>query len=106
MSLDVKEARWDQLFCGILQNYGLAYTWEGDILRIITLEDINHEIQLMEADQKKKSKLKEYELKIKSLRSKVQMVEPLETRIIHVKYADPEILRDNLWKFLQGRKYN
>ena len=41
VNIDVREAAWDQVFTGILRTQGLFYEWEGDIIRIITLDDRN-----------------------------------------------------------------
>jgi type IV pilus assembly protein PilQ len=39
-SINVESKPWDQTFLGILKTNGLSYTWEGDIIRIMTTEDM------------------------------------------------------------------
>ncbi|MEW5725069.1 MAG: secretin N-terminal domain-containing protein [Thermodesulfobacteriota bacterium] len=36
VTVDVKNVPWDQVFLGILRTQGLAYAWEGDILRVMS----------------------------------------------------------------------
>jgi type IV pilus assembly protein PilQ len=100
--INIKNAPWDQVFRGILSTHGLIYAWEGDIIRIITLEDINHDLEILNADLKKVSARKEYDLGVESLKARAVMLEPLVTKVLHIKYADSEVLRDNLWKFLKS----
>jgi len=92
-NINIKESPWSQVFQGILRTYGLTYAWEGDIIRIIALEDIDHELKLLDVGQKKEAKKREIEL-----------VEPLLTRIIPVRFSDAENLRENLTHFLSGNK--
>jgi type IV pilus assembly protein PilQ len=88
-SLNAVEIPWNQIFEGILKTHGLSYTREGDLLRIITLEDKANTVRLLEVDQKILSKRREMELS-----------EPLLTKIIHVDYANAGNLKANLEKFL------
>jgi type IV pilus assembly protein PilQ len=100
-NINIKEAPWDQVFRSVLSIHGLTYAWEGDIIRVITLEDINRDLELLNADLKKISARKEYDLGIQSMKARAEMLEPLVTRVFHIKYADPKTLRDNLWEFLR-----
>ena len=100
--ISIKDTPWDQVFKGVLNANGLSYEWEGDIIRIITTDDINQSLSLMEAEQKMAAGKQEHELKMEILRSKARMAEPLQTWIYHVKYADTEILRDNMEEFLKS----
>lgn len=89
ISINVKEAPWDQIFRGILRAQGLSYGWEGNIIHIITLEDKEKTLKQLETEQKIKAKKKE-----------IEMVGYLLTRIIHIDYADAGKLKENLEKFL------
>ena len=40
VNINIHEAPWDQVFNGILKTHGLSYSWEGEILRIMTAEDL------------------------------------------------------------------
>jgi len=89
ISLDVKDVPWNRIFMGILNTNGLSCKWEGNILRVLTLEDLEHD------------------LKVKSLHAKQQAqkidtdrTEPLFTKIIDIDYADPEKMKENMKEFL------
>ena len=43
VSVDFKSVPWDQAFTSILRMQALDYAWEGDILRVMTLEDKERE---------------------------------------------------------------
>ena len=98
----VREMPWDKVFTGILDTNGLAYAREGDLLRIVTIKDLEREIQMMDARQVKAAKIKEYQLRMNSLKTRASMVEPLKTWVYHVRYADTQTLRDNLDKFFRS----
>jgi len=103
-NINIEQAPWDQVFTAILHSNGLTYAWVGDIIRIMTVEDINNDLKLMEAAQNKLSIKKEHELKIKAIQIKEEMAEPLITRVVHIDYADPVKLRENLWEFLKNSR--
>ena len=85
-SINVKEARWDQLFNGVLRANGLTYTWEGDLIRVMTTED-------MEKDLTRASHERD-----------IRLAEPLLTNVISVNYADANKLKGNLEKLFQKGK--
>lgn len=81
-NININRAPWDQVFKGLLRTHGLTYSWEGDILRIMTLDD-------MEQDIKRESRKKDFKL-----------VAPIMTRVVKINYADAAKLKTNLEKFL------
>ncbi|RJP77969.1 MAG: type IV pilus secretin PilQ [Desulfobacteraceae bacterium] len=81
-SVHVKDAGWDELFIGIIRSNGLAYVWEGDLLRVMTIEDMERDLK--QAEQKRD----------------LRLTEPMLTRIIPIRYADEKKLSENLMKFL------
>jgi type IV pilus secretin PilQ/predicted competence protein len=89
VNIDVKEASWDEVFLSILSSQGLSYTWEGDIIRIVTPEDKNKSLEQLATEQKIKAQQKDMEL-----------VEPLITRVVEVQFANAAKLKTNLEKFL------
>ena len=89
IDVSLKAVPWDQAFLGILRTHGLTYLWEGDIIRVITLEDKNRELERLETSQRIKAKERE-----------LRLAEPLLTQIVEIEYADAEGLRENLEKFL------
>ncbi|MFZ5569894.1 MAG: type IV pilus secretin PilQ [Thermodesulfobacteriota bacterium] len=85
-SIHVKDARWDELFVGILRSNGLTYAWEGDLIRVMTLEDMDRE------------------LKGAAQNRDMQLARPLLTRIVSIHYADEQKLKASLEKFLSTGK--
>ncbi len=82
VNINIHEAPWDQVFTGILRTNGLSYSWEGDIIRIMTAEDMDADIR---------SKAREQALKLTQT--------PL-TRIVSIKYSEAPKLKDNLERFV------
>ncbi len=89
ISINAKKASWDEVFRSILRAQSLSYDWEGNIIRIVTLEDKKKNLDQLEAEQK-----------LKSLKKEMQMVAPLLTKVIKIDYADAKKLKVNLEKFL------
>ncbi len=81
-STNISQQPWDQVFLSILSDSGLGYSWQGDILRIMTAEDVDE-------DLRRENRARE-----------IMISEPPVTRIVPVKYAEAEKLRENLEKFL------
>jgi len=92
ISLKIKEARWDEIFESLLKAHGLDYIWDGDILRILTIEDKERSLAQLEAEQRIKEKIRE-----------IETVEPLSTRLIKIKYADAQNMKGNVEKFLSKK---
>ena len=86
ININITQAPWDQVFIGILRTQGLSYAWEGDIIRIMTADD-------MEADIKRQTRQRE-----------MTLAEPPLTRIVPVRYSSALKLKDNLEKFLSVDK--
>jgi type IV pilus assembly protein PilQ len=82
ININIAQAPWDQVFKSILRTQGLTYAWEGDIIRVLTVDDM------------------EIELKREAQRRDLRTVQPLETRIVQVNYAEAGKLRENLENFL------
>jgi type IV pilus assembly protein PilQ len=82
VNINIHQAPWDQVFTGILRSNGLSYAWEGDIIRIMTAEDMDADIR---------SKAREQTLKLTQT--------PL-TRIVSIKYSEAKKLQNNLEKFI------
>ena len=86
ININITKAPWDQVFKSILRTHGLAYAWEGDIIRIMTNADM------------------ENELKEKSQKRDLKIIEPFITRIVSISYSEAAKLRENLEKFLTINK--
>ena len=85
VSVDFKSVPWDQAFTSILRMQALDYAWEGDILRVMTLED------------------KEREQKQKDQALSRREVEPKVTRVIPIHFAKADGLQKNLQDFLMDK---
>jgi type IV pilus assembly protein PilQ len=87
VSVDFRSVPWDQAFTGLLKTHGLSYVWEGKIIRVMTIEDI------------------EQELKQKVQMRDIQWVEPLMNPVVvKIDYADSEKLAKTLQDFLTKDK--
>ena len=87
ISVDFKGVPWDKAFTGLLRTYNLSYVWEGNIVRVMTIDDYAQ-------DLKQKAQLQE-----------IQWVEPLlEPVVISVDYADPVKLAETLQNFITKDK--
>lgn len=86
MTIDFDQVPWNQAFSGIIRSQNLAYAWEGDIIRVMTLDDM------------------EQDLKRKTQEAGIRQVEPLITVVVPVDFAKPKDLKDNLESFLTRTK--
>ena len=86
ITIDFREVPWNQAFNSLLRTQGLTYAWEGDILRVMTIEDM------------------ENDLKRKTQEQGMRWVEPLITVVIPIDYAKPKELKENLETFLTRTK--
>ncbi len=90
ISVDFRGVAWDKAFTGLLRTYGLSYIWEDNIIRVMTVEDVDQEL-------KRKVQLRD-----------IQWVEPLlEPVVIKIDYADAnklaEMIKDLLTKDKDGK---
>jgi len=89
VSVNIVAMPWDQVFAGILRTNGLRWVWEGDIIRVLTLEDLEHELAMDDLERKRKATA------LESLQA-----DPLYTSVFTVHYADAEDLAERLPLFL------
>jgi len=82
VNVNIHQAPWDQVFTSILRTNGLSYAWEGDIIRIMTAED-------MDAD-----------LRSKTRERALMLTQTPLTRIVAVKFAEASKLKANLERFV------
>lgn len=86
ISVDFSGVSWDQAFTSILGTQGLAYTWEGDIIRVMSLEDLERDV-----------KRRTQEISVRSMEPRLTVVTPID-------YAKAKDIRDNLQDFLTKDK--
>lgn len=77
INVNVVDAPWDETFKSILASNGLAYAEEGEILRVMTLEDME-----------KLNKLKESRNKLAAETVKSRELEPYVTARVEINYSD------------------
>ena len=87
-NINITQAPWDQVFLGILRTHNLTYAWQGDIIRIMTADDL------------------EEELRKESRRKELLLAEAPVTRIVPVKFAAADQLQKNMQSFLTADKTN
>lgn len=77
INVSVENAPWDETFKSILTSNNLAYVIEGDIIRVMTLQDMEQQSKLKAEDNRK-----EYE------KHKTKMLEPFVTYRVEVNYSE------------------
>lgn len=77
VNLNVSETPWDQAFNAILNANGLSYDWDGEIIRVMTLEDMKQQNAMKKALEEKMAQ-----------GEKLKTVEPVVTVKVQVNYAD------------------
>lgn len=98
--LVVTESPWDQVFLGLMDAYGLAYEWAGDILQVFSAADFKKRQSLLEARNAYENAKIEQELARLQLVYQKRRQEPLTTRIVTIRYANLESLYRNLNQYL------
>lgn len=102
--INISNIPWDQAFTALLTTYALTYEWSGDILRVITVEDLNKDIAMMEAKQKFEKSKKQHAIAMLEISKEEEKLDPLITRIVKVDYGDLPSLRENLESYLMSSK--
>ena len=82
VNINIRQAPWDQVFKGILRSQGLSYTWEGEIIRIMTAGDMDAHLQS------------------KARQEALRLIQTPLTRIVSIKFATAKKLKSNLDKFV------
>ena len=77
VSVDLKDVPWDQAFRGILKANSLFHVWEYDVLRILSM-----------ADMEKGIKFEELQTKMYKARQTSKLVEPLQVRAVKIHHLD------------------
>jgi type IV pilus assembly protein PilQ len=86
MTIDFKDVPWNQVFNSLLRTQNLTYAWERDILRVMTLDDM------------------EQDLKRKTQEAGIRQVEPLHTVVVPIDFAKPKDLKDTIESLLTRTK--
>lgn len=89
MSVNMENVPWDEAFRGILSTQGLAYARDGDLIRVVSIQDLRHELEMTSLQQ---------ELTRSRIESRVSG--PMVNQIIKINYADAGKLSGILERFL------
>ncbi len=74
----IENTPWDVVFTGLIDSYGLVLRQDGDLLRVLTVEDVKKEVE-REALEKQKTQ-----------------VAPLVTRVFPIEYANPNEIAESV----------
>lgn len=89
ISIEMDAVPWDQAFRGILRSQGLNYAWEGDLIRVMSLEDMENELKVQALQDKQKAQ-----------KIEAKQADPLHMKVIPIDYADAVKLQDKLKEYL------
>ncbi len=83
---------WNEAFKSILSTAGLDYEWEGDIIRVRSIADMQRELEVERLKQESQA-----------LREATRQVEPMYVRMIRIKFSDAAKLGPIIGKVLEGK---
>ena len=89
VNVDIEAIPWDQAFVGILRLQGLSYAWDGDLLRVMTAEDMENELKIAAIRDKQRAQTVE-----------ARQIEPLLVKVIPVDYANAAKLQEQFKDYL------
>ncbi|MFO7803409.1 MAG: type IV pilus secretin PilQ [Desulfovermiculus sp.] len=69
MSIDLDDTPWDQAFLSVIATNGLTYSWQGDIIKVQSREDMERDLDLQQKQRKR---------------------QPLQTTVVDIDYAHIE----------------
>ena len=84
-SIHISNQPWDEAFRGILRTNGLSYAWEGEIIRVMTVEDMEQDIKVEVARERRRG-------------------QKLVTMVVNVDYADAGKLKESVKEFLSKER--
>lgn len=93
VSIDFKDVPWNDAFNSIINSQGLSYTYEGDILRVMTVQDMENELKVLDIKDKRQAQ-----------DLGTRLLEPLVTSVININYTDAKALKENLQEVLTKDK--
>jgi type IV pilus assembly protein PilQ len=89
INVNIENLPWDQAFLGITSAHGLTYSWMGDILRVMSVEDMRKDIEIETVQNERMAALAE-----------AKKLEPMQTSMVRIRYAEAENLKQSLETFL------
>lgn len=76
VSLTLKDVPWDEAFRSVLASAGLNHTWDGNVLRVMTAEDMRVELEMETILQERES-----------VRVAMRATERMAVEVIKIRYA-------------------
>jgi type IV pilus assembly protein PilQ len=76
VSLAFRDIPWDEAFRSVVSAAGLTYAWDGDVLRVMTLDDVKRNLEM-------ETVLKQRE----DVRAEKRRIEPLAIQVIPIRYS-------------------
>ncbi len=93
ITVDFKDVPWDQAFLAVIKSQGLSYVWEGDIIRVLTVEEMERDLRIAAASEKRLQH-----------QIGVRLIEPLLTVMVNIDYAEAKSLKDNIQELITKDK--
>ena len=86
VNIHVNQVPWNDVFLGIVESYGLVAAKEGGVIRVMSVEDLRRQVER------------------KGLFLEEEQVSPLVTRVVPVRFSQPESLAESLVPMLSRDK--
>jgi type IV pilus assembly protein PilQ len=83
---------WNEAFKSILSSAGLTYEWDGDIIRVMSLEDMQRKLEMERLKQESQA-----------LQAATREVEPMYVRMVRIKFSNAGKLGPIISKVLEGK---
>lgn len=93
INIELKDVPWNDAFKSTINSQGLSYVWEGDILRVMTLQDMENELKVLDINDKRQAQ-----------DLGTRLFEPMVTSVININYTDAKALKENLQEVLTKDK--
>ncbi len=92
-SINVKNAKWSDVFLSILNANGLDWHWQGSILQVVTLAEKQRLTGLMTLNNQ-----------LAEAYQAASHTGPLSVQVVNVRYSDAKSLKESLSKFVTRNK--
>ena len=92
VSFAFKNIPWDQAFRSVIISAGLNYAWEGDVLRVMTLEDMKRDLEI-ETVLKQRADVK----------AERRKVEPMLIQVVPIKYSTAKNVGNTIKSIMTGK---
>ena len=77
VQVSFNDVPWDQAFKSLLSSTGLSYEWEGDIIRVLSLTDLQQRLELDRVKQESQA-----------IQAATRQIEPLHVKIFSIRFGN------------------